>query len=557
MFEVDSRIDPVSILRIRFGSLSHAHQCRNFAIELNHEAKWSKRLPLIPPEMSESLSDDKLMLGAMMWCQLGAGPDGTVGVGCVACSQCQANGRLSKNESRGSSGFASFGIKNKTSMQLGNFKRHQAKDWHIRSVHTYLGIDTSTTGIVLPSRCPKETDFGKVWDSICKGNSPSQKLKGIGGRGKQKKNICCLAEAMYDLDRDVVGRQVSCSMMRDDSDGRMHIRLCSVDSMFRKRLLFLGQASTVQTGSNAKNKTKNTQGVFEDFSTPGKLIAAETAKLDTVLHEHIRSTLHQMSFDSASNEVLGGRMLRDGVNLDEVSGFAPNLKTTNRDRTHASRRVLSRTVAADEYLNKVMSSWVSGDSGGQSVASAIDSSAEIKSKFSEFVAQDAAHMGAKVKNLGFANHRYESQAKPLGRMVHTIYAVIEKANWVVVNRPNTGAQAAMRRFLNHLTNEQYLTAAMLADAAAEDINLIRFTEPEDVDVADVLGQVEAFRRNIKFLFGHERGCKKAQCFTSFALKVLGQVRPFKKGTKVESFGTRDGITDAMFEKCITRMRPQF
>ena len=113
-------------------------------------------------------------------------------------------------------------------------------------------------------------------------------------------------------------------------------------------------------------------------------------------------------------------------------------------------------------------------------------------------------------------------------MVHTIYAVIETANWVVVNRPNTGAQAAMRRFLNHLTNEQYLTAAMLADAAAEDINLIRFTEPEDVDVADVLGQVEAFRRNIKFSFGHERGCKKAQCFTSFALKVLGQVRPFKK-----------------------------
>ena len=85
--------------------------------------------------------------------------------------------------------------------------------------------------------------------------------------------------------------------------------------------------------------------------------------------------------------------------------------------------------------------------------------------------------------------------------------------------------------------------------------MIRLTEPEDVDVADVLGQVEAFRRNIKFLFGHERGCRKAQCFTSFALKVLGQVRPFKKGTKVESFGTRDGITDAMFEKCITRMRP--
>ena len=142
-------------------------------------------------------------------------------------------------------------------------------------------------------------------------------------------------------------------------------------------------------------------------------------------------------------------------------------------------------------------------------------------------------------------------------MIHTIYAVIETANWVVVNRPNTGAQAAMRRFLNHLTNEQYLTAAMLADAAAEDINLIRFTEPEDVDVADVLGQVEALRRNIKFLFGHERGCKTAVCFTSFAMQVLGQVRPFKKGRKVESFGTRDGITDAMFEKCITRMRPLF
>lgn len=121
------------------------------------------------------------MLGAMMWCQLGAGPDGTVGVGCVACSQCQTGGTL-----KGSNGFASFGIKNATSMQLGNFKRHQAKDWHIRSVHTYLGIDTSSTGIVLPSSCPKEKDFGKVWDHICKGNSPSQKLKGIGGRGKQK-----------------------------------------------------------------------------------------------------------------------------------------------------------------------------------------------------------------------------------------------------------------------------------------------------------------------------------------------------------------------------------
>ena len=104
----------------------------------------------------------------------------------------------------------------------------------------------------------------------------------------------------------------------------------------------------------------------------------------SAVYDKMRNTLHQVTFDSASNERLSGELMRRGLALDQARVFAPNVKMITRDKTHASRRVITRTLAADPVLKSIIEKWVTGGKDARSVASVIDSSDEIKDKFRRF-----------------------------------------------------------------------------------------------------------------------------------------------------------------------------
>ena len=470
-----------------------------------------------------------------------------------------ANGRSATAEKSGSinvvRAYATYDIVSPGSLQLCNLKRHQKLTAHIVNACAYLGMAASSDGLAVSKLCPSTDQIWMVWDAMCQGTSFSRGVKSIGTKGKMTKMVWCIAESMRDLDRSFVKGQKSSSLMRDDADGRMHIRLCSTNSKFDKRLFFLGQAHTSEVGSSAEAKTGNTEAVYRSFATSGNAPLCKKGSqnfFDNELFDHMRNTLHQVSFDSASNEVLSGRLMKTGI--DSRVAFAPNICTLNRDRTHGCRRILSRIVAADPYLQDVMGQWAQGQKNFQSVASVIDNNAEIKAKFASFVREAEGHIGTKKSNLGFANHRYESMAKPLGRMIHSISAVVETAMWVICSRPGSQAKT-MTTFLSKLDNERYLTAALMADAADEDLSLIRFTEPEDLDVAAVQDRVHVFLRHIRYLFGDEEGCKKTDSYTQFALKFLSSPKTFKVKDRLCTLGCVGGVSASLWRQCIARMRP--
>ena len=525
--------------------------------------KWPKQLQMLPHGMRrEQASKSKQELCEDTWCVLGRSPEGKRGIGCVVCAEGQRmllhGSSVQCKLANTVRAYAQYDV---GCAKLANLRRHQSSPGHIACAAAYLGIDYNPGVDAKGARKfgPSKEEFRQVWDAVSAGVSAHAGVKGLCAKSKMREMAWCIAEAMRSKDREFVSSQVAGALMRDDGHGRMHVRYWSTNKALETRSFMLGQMRTCASGTAADAKTKNTAELFRRFATPGTppgTPARPPGEVMPAVYEKIRTSLHQVTYDSASNEKLSGEMMRRGLALDQAMVFAPNVRMVTRDKTHGSRRIITRTLKADPVLKSIMEAWVTGSDTARSVASVIDSSDEIKDKFRRFAEKDMAHIGSQVWNLGWAPHRYESVAKPLGRMIHCIYAVIQTAEWVAAHRGDSQGQAGvMIDWLKRLSAEEYLIAAMVCDATHENLDLIRFTEPEDIDVAEMHGAVATFRHRIRFLFGREEGCRKVPCYTKFALGAIARVCSFRINNDVRSFGLQGGVPEELWKRCIARLHP--
>lgn len=215
-------------------------------------------------------------------------------------------------------------------------------------------------------------------------------------------------------------------------------------------------------------------------------------------------------------------------------------------------RILQRPVEADPYLKNILVTWVRGHG---SMASIIDNSRQFSQKFAELLAEDGESIGALVRNLGVAHHRFESIAKPFARLCYGICAVAATANHISVTRQNRAEGKSAREWLSQLNNESYLQAAMMADAAQEDLHLLRFTDDEMVDSSEVQGQIGIFLDRLEYLFGPSGGCVKSECLTRHALRVLERPKIFHVGRETRQLGDHGGVSESVIKKCLARMQP--
>ena len=216
------------------------------------------------------------------------------------------------------------------------------------------------------------------------------------------------------------------------------------------------------------------------------------------------------------------------------------------------RRILQRPIEADPYLKNLLITWVRGPS---SMASIIDNSRQFSQKFAEFLAQDGESIGAHVRNLGVAHHRFESIAKPFARLCYGICAVAATANHISITRQNRTEGKSAREWLGQLNNESYLQAAMIADAAQEDLHLLRFTDDETVDSSEIQGQIRIFLDRVEYLFGSTAGSVKSECLTRHALRVLERPKIFHIGKETRQLGDHGGVPEGVIKKCLARMKP--
>lgn len=241
-----------------------------------------------------------------------------------------------------------------------------------------------------------------------------------------------------------------------------------------------------------------------------------------------------MTSDCASNEILAtqaGAGQRDpnleegGVGEQNDGILTPNLKMVGRDKAHSFRRLMTRPVKVDGYLSDIIEDFISSKS---SMAQKIQASYDLKDIFRQEIAADLEHntadspVTARIQNLRAAKHRFESLASPLGRMLLYLPSFIKACQRVSETRKGQAVARSARLFLDQLSAERLLQAALLSDGLDEALLLVRQVDCQDVDVADVPGQVQSFVDRLHCLFGPDRAALTAPTYTKHVVELLQQ-----------------------------------
>ena len=129
---------------------------------------------------------------------------------------------------------------------------------------------------------------------------------------------------------------------------------------------------------------------------------------------------------------------------DAEDAILPSLRVVGRDKTHASRRVLTRPWRADPYLSDCYDTALMNK---DSIISVISNSDDIADWFADAVQECELGIGGKIRSMTFKRHRFDSQTKPLARFVLFFDGVLKTACIVHHHRGNTKPGIASTKFL--------------------------------------------------------------------------------------------------------------
>ena len=476
--------------------------------------KWCELLPV---------SVDQPQLGS--WLDVKQQP---WGVGCKVCK-----------ETGVSSPFASYSINKVGQLQRINLMKHHQCKAHKAAVKIWL----KERGCIGPSpeAAPSVNQFQELMECFDKKRSLTQ---------KELKMAWCLAEGLKALEQRFVGKASHICLMRDERHGRLAIRFVAVAADLTTRSGFLGQAR--QAGTGADNVTLATWAVMKRFcsrfhSAPG---LQNRGRLKANLLSHLRSRVVSLCADSAADEMASCEILRSAcLSLaGDNQPMLPNLQHVFRDRAHASRRLTSRPWNADEKLKEMMQFMGRGPG---SMARIINDSMELKRVFGQYCRTCDSCIETAISSFRSAGHRFESHARPLGRTCLFFHACVKTALHLIHARTDLSAKKA-RAWLLWISEEHWLQAAMLADAADSSLALTRSLDTENVDPAVLKGELTAYLQQIRSLFV-EGKCLTVFGFTATALTQLKSPIFFHVGNNMKTLGSSAGIDRGIVEKCLGRM----
>lgn len=175
--------------------------------------------------------------------------------------------------------------------------------------------------------------------------------------------------------------------------------------------------------------------------------------------------------------------------------------------------MLSRPWQCDAFINDAIHSCVHGK---ESIVQKIENSTIFSEWFKE-----AVGCGTWGTNLRAAKHRFESWSKPLGRLIMHLPAVFSTAHRIISCRGEDAA--CIKSWLSSVDAEQLLQLAMCADAADEGMQIIRWCDTEEMDIADLNFQVGQFLARIDALFNHDHVL--TQGYTSHCRAILAGAHP--------------------------------
>jgi hypothetical protein len=339
-------------------------------------------------------------------------------------------------------------------------------------------------------------------------------VKEVGGRKKFRKMCYCLAEAVRIMARKALRRVEVSSLHQDCRKASLSLRYRACDDKLNVSVGFFGQVNLAQKfDMSADGIRDGTLYLLKRFCTPRCDVPFRRqlrGRRDAELYAALCRSVELFDADAAPDEQLAGRKLQGNAarntepTREQYDAALKNLKLFNKDTTHAARRITSRTFYRDEYLRDVLGAFVTKKT---SIAQRIQNSHVFCERFRANMAtvESCIVQSGRIKNLRAAKHRHESLQKPLGRCVLFYKAVLLTAEQIANERKNKPEGAECAAFLtSECTEESLLQLALLAEAADENMRLVRFNDSENFDSARLQSECVNFIARIEALFNDGR-----------------------------------------------------
>jgi hypothetical protein len=146
-----------------------------------------------------------------------------------------------------------------------------------------------------------------------------------------------------------------------------------------------------------------------------------------------------------------------------------------------------------------------------------------------------------VKDLSYAAQRFDSTARPLGRMIDHFDAFLQTAMDIMNERaPSKKEHQSANRALTILDTETMLQLGMVADACEIVVRLIRFVDNERFEIAELPHHIDALRTSATELFKNE-GCLTLDGFTKQMVTLIRRPRLVTlSGGRPKTLGDTDG-----------------
>ena len=432
-------------------------------------------------------------------------------------------------------------------------RRHHRSDAHRKALATLTGDHSLSS--YRNNGAPSIAFFKGIFTRFREGTSCRDTFTlttgdGLVGPDKARQGLWCLSEARVDGLRAQMCMGDVAQCMRDERRTRLFVRLRTVDDDLQCCSGYIGQ--TTEHDSSSLGIVAGTEQIYRDFCTrfldppPGAAVVPEFLE-DSF--NHLRNITEAVAVDSASNEITS---VDDSKQNPLGTAFLPNLKHKLRDSAHSARRLLERLWRVVPILAHILGLWCHDR---DSISQLIHHSEHLQAVFAECCKENTdAGVSTKFRNMRSAKHRIETYATPLSRIILHISAVIGFAVRMTMTYPMSDRRCKVAKaFLSTLHPEVLIIGAMMADAAAVVMYLIRSVDTEALLLADLCRIVQSFQDKIWWMI-REGGVFVIDGHVAYIPEWLKTPHFFRIGNTSASCIGGCEITSAMKNRCLEPMQ---
>ena len=207
---------------------------------------------------------------------------------------------------------------------------------------------------------------------------------------------------------------------------------------------------------------------------------------------------------------------------------------------------------SDPYLWWVFDSWISRKG---SPTKLIQHSPALQELYGSHVRALIAK--SRISKMKYAKQRFSSTAVPLQRCVMFFKALWRFCIDVQATRAGTDPARYARKFLSEVTAESVVQAAMMAEAADEQLLFRRFFDHDKWDATSVALEINAFLNKLSSLFITTDPAAPAGClrhgFVKYAIEGLATPHVCWVDGKQRIIGGPGAVTPAIIQRCLSRM----